>query len=88
MMQFNAHGTREGVLRKLADLHPKPPEGQPDKFPAGTDRQQVEALRALIKAEVEAIDPKANGVYVHVEGTVHSSARSIQVIIQPRTVDV
>lgn len=86
-MQFSGQGTREGVLKRLADHLPKPAEGE-DKLPPTTDRAQVESVRAFIASEIKAMDPKVNGVRVICEANAHGGARSIQITIMPMELHV
>ena len=82
-MQCRFEGTRAGVLKSLAEFCPKPSTGE-DKVPHMTDRTQVEAVRALVQSEVDALDTKHNGACVIVEATAHKGGRSIQVTVFPR----
>lgn len=88
-LQFSGHGTREGVLKKLSEFCPAPPaDAKDDKLPHGSDRAQVEAVRSLVASEIQAIDPKSNGVQVMAEANAHAGARTVTVTIFPREVSV
>lgn len=72
MPQFSAHGTREGVLKKL--------ESWPDeKERNGSDQCQLEAFRKLIESEIGAL--QSNGVRVIADCAAHEKARTIAVTI-------
>lgn len=88
-LQISAHGTREGVVKTVSSRHPKPAEGQQDKeVPHTSDRAQVENVRALLLAEIEALDKNVNGVRVHVEAFAHAGGRNIQIQIVPIKMDL
>lgn len=84
MPQFSGHGTREGVLKKLAEAWPADDTSQVN----GTDRNQIEALRSLISAEIGALDSKINGVRVIAECAAHERARTLSVTILPQDLSV
>ena len=87
-LQISAHGTREGVLKKIAEKYPKPAEGQDKDLPHTSDRAQVENVKAVLQAEIAALAPEVNGVRVHVEANAHAGGRSIQIQIIPIKMDV
>lgn len=87
-LQISAHGTREGVVKTISSRHPKPADGPDKEVPHTSDRAQVENVRALLLAEIEALDKNVNGVRVHVEAFAHAGGRNIQIQIVPIKMDV
>ena len=85
-LQISTQGTREGVLKYVAAQFPKPEKGAdgntpPDKLPHTSDRAQVENVKALIAAELEALPKEVNGARIHVEAHATPTGRTIQVQI-------
>lgn len=71
--QISAHGSREGVLR-----HVKEAKAEPE----GSDQTQIEAVKALIVSEVNALPTDFNGVRVESSGNAVPGHRtlSLQVV--------
>lgn len=83
--QFSVHGTREAVLRKLAEVYPPPAaDVKDDKLPHVSDRAQVEAVRVLVAAEIAAVDPKVNGVRVICEASAVPNMRTVTLTVIPQ----
>lgn len=62
-------GTRDAVLKHLAEL-------SFEKLPHGTDKTQIDAVKALVSAEINALPSEVNGVRVILEATSHQNGRT------------
>jgi len=80
-LQINAHGTRDGILKHVAEV-------LGGKLPPQTDAAQAKAVGDLVTAELEQLPKELNGARVTVEAAAHSGARTIQLTIVPAKVHV
>lgn len=66
--QISAHGTREGVLKVVAAAKSE-----------GQDQSQVEAVKVLIAAEINALPAEFNGARVESSGNAAQGTRHLSV---------
>lgn len=82
MFSVSAHGSREGVIKKVQGEKPsKPDQAGPAIDPKLADLHkeecaQVERLKALIVAEINALDKKFNGCRVTAECDFNAASRT------------
>ena len=72
--QISAHGSREGVLKHVKEAK---------ALPENSDQTQIEAVKALIVSEINAIPDDVNGVRVEASGNADKNIRTLSVQVVP-----
>lgn len=72
--QISAHGSREGVLKHISEAKAKP---------EGSDQRQIDAVKALLISEINALPPEINGVRVEASGQSDASIRTASFQVFP-----
>ena len=74
--QISGHGSREGVIKNCIE----PAKAGPGEK---ADQTQIESVKKLLIAEIEAMPAEFNGVRVEAQGDA-SHARTISITIIPQ----
>lgn len=74
--QISAHGSREGVIKHIQAATARPENSEPAKA-------QLEAVKVLLTAEINAIPTEFNGVRVDAQGDCGQGGRQIQATVIP-----
>ncbi len=75
--QISGHGSKEGVIKNCIE----PAKAGPGEK---ADQTQIEAVKALLVSEINALPADVNGVRVEAQGEAHAGARTITITIIPQ----
>lgn len=75
--QISAQGSRKGVIAHIQAAK---------ATPENSDQSQIEAVKALLEAEINALPAEFNGVQVSASGDAHKGGRSLQVTVIPQKI--